>query len=363
MNGGIMKNFVYVSGDYRNAWIEYVENPNKIEHWENFNDDFKEEFKFKLEEEQHYLNQVNRPPDWFLNDKLGEKEFLFNMSQKHYPKVDYEYTDNLPSFEQIMLERATEMRDMGKEIDIFYSGGIDSVAILYALLEVCPKDQLKIVMGDETSVTLYPKAYKEIVGHLFYEFAEGNIFGMANIDTNLFTTGCEADRLFGSTGYPHNRNVNDAKYIHSENDYDYNHDNWWNIVRFTRITQSFRFLQNINIEKFPIENYKPFYLCPLLEKFAINTHHDRKMVWYADHWTKPEDFLKCKMEIRDFIAKWDKDYAYTMVKTDMPFSVQREISLPVPTNYNVMAITSDGVVVNRKNIMEYMSTEFLTINI
>ena len=52
-----------------------------------------------------------------------------------------------------------------------------------------------------------------------------------------------------------------------------------------------------------------------------------------------------------------------MVKTDMPFSVQREMILPVPTNYNVMAITSDGVVVNRKYIMEYMSTEFLTINI
>ena len=358
-----MTKFVYVSDDYRQSWLTYINNPYNIENWKEFDDDFKNEFNFKLEAEQHYLNKVNRPPSWFLNDKLGEKEFLFNMSQRHYPKVNYEYTDNLPSFSDMMLERAIELRDKDKQIDLFYSGGLDSVAILYALVEVCPRDQLRIIMGDESSVNIYPKAYKEIVGHLSYEFANGDIFGMANIDTNLFVTGCEADRLFGSTGYPHSRNINDAKYIKSENDYDYNHDNWWNITRFTRITQSFRYLQNIDIDKFPMENYQPFYLCPILEKFAINTHYDRKVVWYADTFTSPENFLKCKMELRNFIAKWDKEYAYSMIKTDMPFGIQKEHLLPLSNNFNVLAITEDGAIVNRKNIMEYMSTDFLTINI
>ncbi len=358
-----MTKFVYISDDYRQAWLTYVINQFGIENWQEFDDDFKEEFNFKLEEEQYYLKKVNRPTSWFLNDKLGEKEFLFNMSQRHYPKVDYEYTDNLPSFSDMMFERAIELRDMNKQIDLLYSGGLDSVAVLYALVEVCPKDQLRIIMGDETSITVYPKGYKNIVGHLSYEFADGNLFGVANIDTNIFTTGSEADRLFGSTGYPHSRNINTERYTQSENDYDYNHNNWWNITRFTRITQSFSKLQNINIEKFPMENYQPFFLCPSFEKFAINTHHDRKMIWYADHWTKPEDFLKCKMELRNFVARWDKEFAYTVVKTEMLFSIQKEMILPLPTNYNVLAITEDGVVVNRKNIMEYMSTDFLTINI
>ena len=69
------------------------------------------------------------------------------------------------------------------------------------------------------------------------------------------------------------------------------------------------------------------------------------------------------MELRNFVARWDKEFAYTVVKTEMLFSIQKEMILPLPTNYNVLAITEDGVVVNRKNIMEYMSTDFLTINI
>ena len=67
------------------------------------------------------------------------------------------------------------------------------------------------------------------------------------------------------------------------------------------------------------------------------------------------------MAIRDFIARWDKEYAYTMVKSEMLFSTQTEMILPLPKNYNVMAITSEGVVVNRKNIMDYMSADCLTI--
>ena len=361
MSGNIMKNFVYISNEYRDAWKQYVENPEKLKEWENFNDDFKEEFKFKLEEEQHLLQKVNRPPSWFLNDKLGEKEFLFNMSQDHYPtRVDYEYTNDLPSFSDIMFERAIELRDKGKVIDLFYSGGIDSVAILYALAEVCPKDQLRIIMGDETSINYYPKGYKEIVGHLSCEFADGNIFGMAHIDTNLFTTGCEAERLFGGVGYPHSRNTNKERYTY-EKDYDFHHDNWWNLTRFTWISCSMRYLQNINIEKFPIENYQPFYLCPALEKFSINNVLDRNMVWGANRWVTPEHFLKTKMELRNFIARWDKEYAYSMHKTDMPLVVQREMILPIPTNYNVLAITGNGTIVSSKNIMDYMKRECLTI--
>jgi hypothetical protein len=50
-----------------------------------------------------------------------------------------------------------------------------------------------------------------------------------------------------------------------------------------------------------------------------------------------------------------------MVKTDMPLDVQSEMSLPISTNYNAMAITSNGQVVNRKNIMKYMKQDYLTI--
>lgn len=360
MNGVIMNSFVYLSNNYREAWKAYIENSFKNESWEIFDDHFKEQFFFKLEEEKLFLKKVNRPGGWYINDKLGEHKFLFNMSNDFYPIVEYEYTDNLPSFTDIMLERAIEMRDMGKVIDVFYSGGIDSVSVLLALAEVCPYDQINVVTSGWQPIKEYPKAYKSIISNVKHTIDEGNIFGAANISNNLFTTGCEADRLFGSTGYPHSRNTNTERYTYEE-DYEYHHSRWWEITRYTLLTQSFRFLQNIKVDSFDMSHYQPFFLSPQIEKFAINQHIDREIVWHTNHWSKPEDFLKTKMAIRDFIARWDKEYAYTMVKTDMPLNVQREMTLPIPSNYNAMAITSDGQVVNRQNIMDYMKREYLTL--
>ena len=39
-----MKNFVYISSDFREAWKTYVYNINEREDWEIFDDSFKEEF-------------------------------------------------------------------------------------------------------------------------------------------------------------------------------------------------------------------------------------------------------------------------------------------------------------------------------
>ena len=361
MNGMIMNSFVYLSDDYRSAWKTYIENPQRFEHWEKFDNDFKEEFKFLLELESRQLKNVNRQPSWYLNDKLGGgEEFLFRTSNDFYPVVEYKYTDNLPSFTDIMLERATEMRDMGKIIDVLYSGGIDSVAILLALAEVCPYDQINVVTSGWEPIKEYPKAYKDIISFTKHTIDEGNIFGAADISNNIFTTGCEADRLFGSTGYPHSRYINSERYTYEE-DYEYHHSRWWEITQYTLLTQSFRFLQNIKVDSFDMSHYQPFFLSPQIEKFAINQHIDREIVWHTNYWSKPEEFLKTKMSIRDFIARWDKDYAYSMVKTNMPLDVQSEMSLPIPTNYNAMAITSNGQVVNRKNIMKYMKQDYLTI--
>ena len=361
MSGNTMNKFVYVSDDYRRAWEIYINNSQGLKHWEEFDNDFKTEFDFKIREEQAALKEVHRPPTWYLNDKLGEKEYLFNMSQDFYPRVDYEYTDNLPSYEDLMMNRAIQIRDMGKEIELLYSGGLDSVAALFALYEVCPTDQIKIIVSGDECFENYWDGYKKIVGHMNWEYSLGNLFGASRPDKYIFTTGCEADRLLGSTGYPGSRYTNTEQYTTSEDDYEYNHNSWWNITRLTRITQSFRFLQNIKVDKFPIENYQPFFLCPQLERYAINKNIDRKVIWYADFWTAPEDFLKCKMELRNFIAKWDKNYAYSTVKTNMPFSVQKEILSPLPNNFNVLAITDDGTVVNKNNIMSYLDTKYLTI--
>ena len=110
-----------------------------------------------------------------------------------------------------------------------------------------------------------------------------------------------------------------------------------------------------------MNNYQPFFLSPNIEKYAINMHMDKKMVWHTNFFSDKEQFLKSKMCIRDFIAKWDKDYAYSMGKTNMEVGVQYENTLPIHPNFNVLAITENGTIVNRKNIMDYMNRECLTI--
>jgi hypothetical protein len=45
----------------------------------------------------------------------------------------------------------------------------------------------------------------------------------------------------------------------------------------------------------------------------------------------------------------------------MRADVQYEHSVPLSSNFNVLAITEDGTVVNRHNIMDYMNKEALTI--
>ena len=103
MNGVSMMRFVYISEDYRLAWQIYVED--KFDHWEDWSDDFKEELNFKFKEEQHWIRLCSRPSTWFLNDQLGEHEFVFNMSQKHGHDNKYEYTENLPRFKDILMNK------------------------------------------------------------------------------------------------------------------------------------------------------------------------------------------------------------------------------------------------------------------
>ena len=45
----------------------------------------------------------------------------------------------------------------------------------------------------------------------------------------------------------------------------------------------------------------------------------------------------------------------------MEVGVQYENTLPIHPNFNVLAITEDGTIVNRKNIMDYMNKKCLTI--
>ena len=384
-----MTKFVYVTNEYRDAWNSYLnfrDNDNALSDymgWQRFSDTFIEEFNYKLQEERHFLEKYTRPKNWFLNDKLGEEEYLFNMSHKHYPKIKYEYTEGLPSFSDMMMSRAKEMSDMGKDIDLFYSGGIDSVAILLALIEVCPSDQINVIMGGYPApIHEYPEMYKKIISQMpNINMDTGDLFGQALIDQNLFTTGSEADQLFGADGYTQITMY--AQYDHSQplgyridrskagNLSDPLNREWNNSrreakVRNLLLTCSWRFLRNLHVNKVDMDNYQPFFLHSDFERYGINLHLEDQMVYYTpSHLPEhKEQYRKAKLMIRDFIYEKtkDSDYAYGAPKTITYPNVQKELLSPLPPNYSVLAVTEDGTIVNRENIMDYMREECLTIN-
>ena len=67
------------------------------------------------------------------------------------------------------------------------------------------------------------------------------------------------------------------------------------------------------------------------------------------------------MMIRDFIYERtkDKEYAYGAPKTITKASVQKQLTVPLPENYTVLAVTEDGTIVNRNNILDYLTMECL----
>ena len=381
--------FIYISDQYRTAGKTYVKGTeghaaNDDRGWPEFSKDFKEEFQYSVEAEAYAIRKYTRPTNWYLIDKMDENEYLFNTSSFHYPKVKYEYTDNLPSFSDMMMKRAIEMRDMGKEIDVFYSGGIDSVAILLALNEVCPNDQLRIIMGAYPDpVNECPYIWTHIVKFLpNIVMDKGDLFGQAKIDTNLFTTGCEADQLFGADGYTqitmhaqrdpspdwglgYHIDTSKPGNLSDPENREWNDGRREDKVRHLLLNCSFRFLRNLHVDKMDVNNYQPFFLHPMFEKYGINLHLDGKMVYYTPSHLDyhKEQYKKAKMMIRDFIYEKtkNKDYAYGAPKTITSNLVQKQVMSPLPDDYTVLAITEDGTIVTKDNIMEFMGTECLTI--
>ena len=375
-----MTKFLMVKGTYRNAWKHYLQNEDNK--WENFSKEFKEEFQFKIDQEQHYLRKYARPSHWWLNDQLGVNEFAVNMSRKHFngDGLKYEYTNNLPSFKDILLERALKISNMGKKIQLYYSGGIDSTAVVLAFYEVCPKDQLEIIMGGDESLAPKnnPKLFKDIIQHLDFKFTDF-LLSAADLSQYVYTTGCEADRLFGADGYTMmmqnaQRDGDDFKIVEdsapttdSPENWQWNWDRWWNITRHTYLTQSFRLLGDIQQDKINIENYQPLFFDKRVQQFAINLHIDKEHKWYnSGERADKKRYRQGKIWIRDFIFEMsgDREFAYDGGNTKTPATVfDKRIGGIFKPIYNVLAIAEDGTVVNRKNIMDYLNADCLTIDV
>jgi hypothetical protein len=397
MNGNIMNKFVYVSKAFRKALQNFLNIDSKTGNrfWDNSwaDEDFLEELRFKLKEEQYYLRKSTRPENTYLNDIQGETEFVFNMSMKHFGEPqEYEWTDGLPeSLTDLIMDKAKSIADMGKKIQILYSGGVDSSLAVIALNEVCEKDQLEIIMGryegggiadrnsnqaSGTPIENNPWMFNNIIKHLDWKFTE-NLNGYCDPNQYVFVTGCEADRLFGSTGYtkmtqysrPDGEDykiyVGEPPTDENPEHWQWNQDRWWGITRYTYLIQSFRLLENISNDYIDLNNFQPMFFDRRMLQFAINLHIEKKHKWYnCGGLAKQEHFMNGKMWVRDaiFDLTKNKEQAYGMIKTaSCEADINKKNVSPCWRNNEVLAITENGTVVNKRNIMDYLNRESLTI--
>ena len=241
-----------------------------------------------------------------------------------------------------------------------------------------PKTQEEL----ETFRKEYPDLYENTIKHFPHIIiGTGDLFGMARIDENIFTTGCEADMLYGADGYTqitiyaqadpdaylgYHIDRSKAGNLSDPSNREWNDKRWYEKHRRLYLTQSWRFLRNLHVDHVDMKNYQPFFFHPDFERHAINMHINGEMVYYTpsplpEH---KEQYKRAKLMIRDFIYEKTKDgyYAYEAPKTITYPNVQKELLVPLPPNYSVLAVTEDGTIVNRENIMDYMTAECLTID-
>lgn len=135
---------------------------------------------------------------WVVRDR-------FNILNKHLPFHMADIADEIPvadgslEMRDICDSRAQEILALNQPIIISWSGGVDSTAILIALLRNgIKKDQLTILHAP-SSINEYPWLYKKLTEE-GYKFVQREDLASAfnDVTEGLLITGWCADQLFGS---------------------------------------------------------------------------------------------------------------------------------------------------------------------
>ena len=107
-----------------------------------------------------------------------------------------------PSFNmtlsQVMMQRAEQiMRDHTGEIDVLWSGGIDTTAAVVALLQVPGAKERIRIRYCERSVTEYPRFFREHISTMRHELIKGHVRDAFD-GVRPVVTGDPADMLLGT---------------------------------------------------------------------------------------------------------------------------------------------------------------------
>jgi hypothetical protein len=370
----IKKELVWWTGDFNSLIKDWVIN-NKPDLLDSLNNSILLEKEMWLEAgfDAYRFSSVTG-----LMDRKHKTQFMYNVKSplewipyKEYPKQ---------SFTDCMFDAAQSIASEGKTIDIFWSGGLDSNAMLIAFNELGLHKQLRIIIGGSPETPeLFHKLIKGRIDYVIDETSTmTNTYGLAKPDEHVWTAGPEADLMFGAAANLHGVGIDIKDDVGS-----------WNFKRRYNYTyRLFRMISNCNLNWVDIRNHKSFFTHPSIEKFAVNHTLSGEMVFYnltsagwdssnkpgAAQWFRTvgygdkhaknqKHYLTCKMPIRDFVYNFTKDKTISYhipkvisvfrMKYDRPSdpSVTR-IQKLMPPLRNI-AITGEGIVITRENFSDY----------
>ena len=311
-----------------------------------------------------------RPSTNWPVDRLGLNNYIFNMkiTNEYVEYQDYPEVINM-SYADALIEAAKNLAATGKTIDVMWSGGLDSTAMLLALVEVCPK-QLRVLLSGECE---YPWIYEKLRNSIdIVVDTNFNINGSINPQDHVWTSGAHADNQWGcvfeQSEIPHpygkGRVVNNPESKDQQTD-------WWNFSRrYLLDSLDFRFILDLKIDKINPYNCKSFFLQPVLEKWIINYYRNNEIVYftmpakrtdtnYTDNINLDVDYRKCKIPMRDAIYQFtgDRDYAYDHLKiasakrgTDSRVKTLNIYKNLADTENKIFAVLEDGTIIRNKDI-------------
>jgi hypothetical protein len=143
-------------------------------------------------------------PNKTLVDRSNYIKMPFNVSVYDafkLPTLDYTFNK---TFDDVCLQTAnnilTHQTNLQKPIYLFYSGGIDSVAVLISFLKILSlkdaADRISIVMTSD-SIVEYPKMYYDIIRPNFNIICGDNIENFFD-QRAILLTGGQGDKIFGT---------------------------------------------------------------------------------------------------------------------------------------------------------------------
>ena len=156
-------------------------------------------------------------PDIFKIDDLGQEPSVIAIGQivQAYMPVDrtgkFNYFDmmyeSIPSidnfnktFEECCMDAAKELWKLGKPIELFWSGGIDSSGALIALLETKSQSDILSIRYTQNSIDEFPLMWEKLVRDKNYPLSDKEMLSESLFEDHgvIKVTGECGDQCFGS---------------------------------------------------------------------------------------------------------------------------------------------------------------------